>query len=435
MSQTATQSIAGPQNASQPVVVIVGGGFGGLAAARALRDAPAQVILLDRMNHHLFQPLLYQVATSELSPADIAKPIRSILRDQKNTTVAMSLVKKIDVASREVHTTSHVIKYDYLICAAGARHSYFGHDEWEQFAPGLKSLHDAIEIKHRVLNAFEQAEKYDDEEKRRSAMTFVIVGAGPTGVEMAGAIADLAHITLKRDFRRIDPTQTRVILVEAGPRVLPMFHEKLSASAKAQLEKLNVEVLVNTPVTGMGYRYVELKGEKLAAHTIIWAAGNNASPLAKQLGCEIDRPGRAIVNQDLSVPGHPEVLVVGDMAAVKTKEGKPVPGVAPAAMQMGEHAGKNVLRQLQGKTPEPFWYFDKGSLATIGRNAGIADLKGLRFSGTPAWLAWAFIHLYFLVGFRNRTTVFFQWAWAYCTFGRGARVIAEPPPEPPKHVE
>jgi NADH dehydrogenase len=415
--------------------VIVGGGFGGLAAARALGDAPARVILLDRTNHHLFQPLLYQVATSELSPADIAKPIRAILREQKNTTVAMSLVKKIDVANREVHTTGRVIKYDYLICAAGARHSYFGHDEWEQFAPGLKSLHDAIEIKHRVLTAFEQAEKYEDEEKRRSAMTFVIVGAGPTGVELAGAIADLAHITLKRDFRRIDPAHTRVILVEAGPRVLPMFHEKLSASAKEQLEKLNVEVLVNTPVTGMGFRYVELKGEKLAAHTIIWAAGNNASPLAKQLGCETDRPGRAVVNQDLTVPGHPEIQVVGDMACVKTKEGKPVPGVAPAAMQMGEHAGKNVLRQLQGKAPEPFWYFDKGSLATIGRHAGIADLKGFRFSGTPAWLAWAFIHLFFLLGFRNRLVVFFQWAWAYVTFGRGARVIAEPPPEPPKATE
>jgi len=387
------------------------------------------------MNHHLFQPLLYQVATSELSPADIAKPIRGLLRNQKNAIVAMSLVKKIDVEKREVHTTGRVINYDYLICAAGARHSYFGHDEWEQFAPGLKSLHDAIEIKHRVLTAFEQAEKYDDEEKRRSAMTFVIVGAGPTGVELAGAIADLAHITLKRDFRRIDPTHTRVILVEAGPRVLPMFHEKLSASAKAQLEKINVEVLVNTPVTGMGYRYVELKGEKLAAHTIIWAAGNNASPLAKQLGCETDRPGRAVVNQDLTVPGHPEIQVVGDMAAVKTKEGKPVPGVAPAAMQMGEHAGKNVLRQLQGKAPEPFWYFDKGSLATIGRHAGIADIKGFRFSGTPAWLAWAFIHLLFLLGFRNRLVVFFQWAWAYITFGRGARVIAEPPPEPPKNVE
>ena len=415
--------------------MIIGGGFGGLSAAHALRNAPARVILLDRMNHHLFQPLLYQVATSELSPADIAKPIRGLLRNQKNAIVAMSLVKKIDGEKREVHTTGRVINYDYLICAAGARHSYFGHDEWEQFAPGLKSLHDAIEIKHRVLTAFEQAEKYDDEEKRRSAMTFVIVGAGPTGVELAGAIADLAHITLKRDFRRIDPTHTRVILVEAGPRVLPMFHEKLSASAKAQLEKINVEVLVNTPVTGMGYRYVELKGEKLAAHTIIWAAGNNASPLAKQLGCETDRPGRAVVNQDLTVPGHPEIQVVGDMAAVKTKEGKPVPGVAPAAMQMGEHAGKNVLRQLQGKAPEPFWYFDKGSLATIGRHAGIADIKGFRFSGTPAWLAWAFIHLLFLLGFRNRLVVFFQWAWAYITFGRGARVIAEPPPEPPKNVE
>ncbi|HEY8901209.1 MAG TPA: NAD(P)/FAD-dependent oxidoreductase [Chthoniobacterales bacterium] len=425
MNQSPT-STAGPQNASQPVVVIIGGGFGGLSAAVALRDAPAKVILLDRTNHHLFQPLLYQVATSELSPADIAKPIRSILRDQQNTTVAMSSVREIRPDTKEVITTGRTIKYDYLIVAAGARHSYFGKDQWEEFAPGLKSLHDAIDIKHRVLTAFEQAEKYEDEEKRRSALTFVVVGAGPTGLELAGAIAELAHTTLKRDFRRIDPTSARIILVEAGPRVLPPFHESLSASAKKQLEGLRVEVLVNTPVTDMGYRWVELKGERLAAHTVIWAAGNTASPLVKQLGCETDRPGRAVVNQDLTIPGRPEIYAIGDMAFVKDKKGKPVPGVAPAAMQMGKHAGKNVARQIAGKATEPFWYLDKGSLATIGRHAGVADIKGIRFSGTFAWLTWAFIHLFFLIGFRNRVIVFLQWGWAFLTFSRGARVITEP---------
>ena len=419
---------AGPHNASQPVVVIIGGGFGGLSAALALHHAPARVLLLDRTNHHLFQPLLYQVATSQLSPADIAKPIRSILRDQANTTVAMSLVKEILPDEKIVVTTGRRIKYDYLIVAGGARHSYFGKDEWEPFAPGLKSLGDAIDIRRRVLTAFEQAEKYEDDARRKSAMTFVVVGAGPTGVEMAGAISELAHTSLKADFRRIDPKQTRVLLIEAGPRVLPSFTESLSKSALRQLQRrLNVEVLLNTKVTGLGERIVELDGKPLAAHTIIWAAGNNASPLARQLGGETDRAGRVLVNQDLTIPGHPEIQAVGDMALIKDKKGKPVPGVAPAAMQMGKHAAKNILRQLEGKAPEPFWYLDKGSLATIGRHAGIADLKGLRFSGWPAWLAWALIHLFFLIGFRNRVFVFWQWAWAYVTYGRGARLISEPP--------
>jgi NADH dehydrogenase len=389
----AQTSTAGPQNASQPVVVIVGGGFGGLSAALALHRAPVRVILLDRTNHHLFQPLLYQVATSQLSPADIAKPIRSILHDQENTTVAMSFVKEIHPDTREVVTTGRRIKYDYLIVAGGARHSYFGKDEWERFAPGLKSLGDAIDIRRRVLTAFEQAEKYEDDARRRSAMTFVVVGAGPTGVEMAGAISELAHTSLKSDFRRIDPKQTRVLLVEAGPRVLPSFTEGLSKSALRQLQKrLNVEVLLNTRVTGLAERQVELNGEPLAAHTIIWAAGNNASPLARHLGGEIDRAGRVIVNQDLTVDGRPEIQAVGDMAFIKDKKGNPVPGVAPAAMQMGKHAAKNILRQLRGQPPAPFWYVDKGSLATIGRHAGIADLRGLRFSGWLAWLAWALIH-------------------------------------------
>jgi NADH dehydrogenase len=413
---------------SDPVVVIIGGGFGGLSAARALAHAPVQVLLLDRTNHHLFQPLLYQVATSQLSPADIAQPIRSILRDQKNATVSMSLVKEIAPEAREVVTTGRRIKYDHLIVAAGARHSYFGNPQWEPFAPGLKSIVDAVEVRRRVLTAFEQAEKYEDEARRRSAMTFVIVGAGPTGVETAGAIAELAHNTLKADFRHIDPKLTRVLLVEAGPRVLPTYTQELSASAQRQLEKkLHVEVRLDTRVTGVGERYVELDGVGLAAHTVIWAAGNVASPLAKQIGAETDRSGRALVNQDLTVPGRPEIQAIGDMVSLKDKRGESVPGVAPAAMQMGRHAAHNILRQLAGKPPEPFSYVDKGSLATIGRHAGIADLRGVRFGGWLAWLAWALVHLFFLVGFRNRVLVFLQWAWAYVFYTRGARIISEIP--------
>jgi len=415
---------------SEPQVVIIGGGFAGLSAARALASAPVRVLVLDRTNHHLFQPLLYQVATSQLSPADIAKPIRSILRDQKNALVSMSLVEQIVPETREVVTTGRRLKYDHLIVAGGARHSYFGRDDWAQFAPGLKSLDDALEIRRRVIAAFEQAEKYEDEPRQRSAMTFVVVGAGPTGVETAGAIAELAHDTMRWDFRRIDPRQARVILVEAGPRVLPSYTEGLSASAQRQLEqKLCVEVRLNTKVTGVGDRWVELDGERLAAHTVIWAAGNLASPLAKFLG-ETDRSGRLKVNQDLTVPGHPEIQAIGDMVTLNTRAGLPVAGVAPAAMQMGRHAARNIRLQLAGKAPDPFWYVDKGSMATIGRNAGIADLKGLRFGGWLAWAAWAMIHLYFLVGFRNRILVFLQWVWAYVFHTRGARLISDLPRSP-----
>ncbi len=407
-------------------MVIVGGGFAGLSAARALARAPVRVLLIDSTNHHLFQPLLYQVATAQLSPAEIAKPIRSILRDQKHVTVTMSLVTEICPATREVVTTGRRIAYDYLIVAGGARHSYFGNDEWETHAPGLKSLSDAIEVRRRVLTAFEQAEKYDDEARRQSAMTFVVVGAGPTGVEMAGAISELAHNTLKADFRAIDPKLARVLLVEAGPRVLPTYSEKLSDSARTQLEALHVEVRLSTRVTGVGDRYVELDGERLDAHTVIWAAGNVASPLAKQLGA-VDRAGRAIVNQDLTVPGHPEIQALGDMVTLKTRSGAPVPGVAPAAMQMGRHAARNIELQIAGKATRPFWYVDKGSLSTIGRHAGIADIKGFQFGGFFAWLTWALIHLFFLVGFRNRTLVVLQWAWAYIFYTRGARLISEIP--------
>jgi NADH dehydrogenase len=385
------------------------------------------VLVLDSTNHHLFQPLLYQVATAQLSPAEIAKPIRSILRDQENATVSMSLVKEIDTDARVVVTTGRRISYDYLIVAGGARHSYFGKDEWEKHAPGLKSLGDAIEVRRRVLTAFEQAEKYEDEPRRRSAMTFVVVGAGPTGVELAGAIAELAHNTLKADFRAIDPKLARVVLVEAGPRVLPAYSEKLSASARSQLEHLHVEVRLNTRVTGVGDRYVELDGERVAAHTVIWAAGNVASPLGKQLGAPVDKAGRVLVNQDLTLPAHPEVQALGDMVAIKDRTGQPVPGVAPAAMQMGRHAARNIRLQLAGGAPQPFWYVDKGSLSTIGRHAGIASIKGLQFGGFLAWLTWAGIHLFFLVGFRNRTLVFLQWAWAYIFYTRGARLISEIP--------
>jgi NADH dehydrogenase len=413
---------------ASPQVIVIGGGFAGLAAARALADAPVRVLLLDRTNHHLFQPLLYQVATSQLSPADIAKPIRSILREQLNCTVSMSEVREIVPANREVVTVGRRLRYDHLIVAAGARHSYFGQDEWERFAPGLKSLEDALEVRRRVLTAFEQAEKYADEPRRRSAMTFVVIGAGPTGVELAGAIAELAHNTLKADFRTIDPKHTRVILVEAGPRVLPAYSGRLSESARHQLEaKLHVEVRLGTRVTGVGERWVELDGERLAAHTVIWAAGNVASPLARSLGGPTDRAGRALVEQDLTIPGHPEIQAIGDLVAIADRQGRPVPGVAPAAMQMGRHAAANVLRQLEGKPPAPFWYVDKGSLATIGRNAGIADIKGVQFGGPAAWLAWALIHLFFLVGFRNRTLVFLQWAWEYVFYTRGARIISEIP--------
>jgi NADH dehydrogenase len=414
-----------------PVVVIIGGGFGGLSAARALAGQPVDVLLLDRTNHHLFQPLLYQVATAQLAPEEIAKPIRAILQKQKNVTVSMSLVKDIVPDAREVVTTGRRIKYDYLIVAAGARHSYFGNPEWEAHAPGLKSMDDAIEVRRRVVTAFEQAEKYDDEARRTSALTFVVIGAGPTGVEMAGAIAELAFDTLKAEFRNIDPKRTRIILVEAGPRVLPTYTEDLSQSARRQLEALHVEVRLDTRVTGVGDRYVELDGERLAAHTVIWAAGNVASPLGKLLGGPVDRTGHVLVNRDLTVPGHPEIQAIGDMVATTDDKGRPVAGVAPAAMQMGRHAAKNVIRALAGKSPVPFRYVDKGSLATIGKHAGIADLKGIRFGGWVAWFAWALVHLFFLIGFRNRTFVFLRWAWAYALSSREARLISEIPARRP----
>ncbi|HET9523874.1 MAG TPA: NAD(P)/FAD-dependent oxidoreductase [Terrimicrobiaceae bacterium] len=411
------------EKASLPVVVIIGGGFGGLSAAKALAGAPVSVILIDRSNHHLFQPLLYQVATAELSPGDIAQPIRAILRDQANARVILDEVKQIKPETREVVTEDLTFKYDYLIVAAGARHHYFGNDQWEAQAPGLKSIKDALEIRRRVLLAFEVAEKAKSEEERKQALTFVVVGAGPTGVEMAGAISELARFTLRRDFRNIDPASARVILVEAAPRVLPPFAPELSESALRQLQQLHVEVLLNSAVTRLAEGEVDINQQVIKTRTVIWAAGNKASPLAGMLGGEIDRAGRVKVNPDLTIPGHPEIQAIGDMIATTFDGGKPVPGVSPAALQAGRHAAANIKRQIQGQQPEAWNYFDKGSMATIGRYKAVAAFAGLKISGFLAWLAWLFIHILFLIGFRNRVFVFWQWTWAHVNYSKGARLI------------
>ena len=411
------------EKASLPVVVIIGGGFGGLSAAKALEEAPVSVILIDRSNHHLFQPLLYQVATAELSPGDIAQPIRAILRDQANVRVILDEVKQIKPETREVITEDLTFKYDYLIVAAGARHHYFGNDQWEAQAPGLKSIKDALEIRRRVLLAFEVAEKAKSEEERKQALTFVVVGAGPTGVEMAGAISELARFTLRRDFRNIDPTSSRVILVEAAPRVLPPFAPELSESALRQLQQLHVEVLLNSAVTRLADGEVDINQQVIKTRTVIWAAGNKASPLAGMLGGEVDRAGRVKVNPDLTIPGHPEIQAIGDMMATTFDGGKPVPGVSPAALQAGRHAAANIKRQIQGQQPEAWNYFDKGSMATIGRYKAVAAFAGMKISGFPAWLAWLFVHILFLIGFRNRVFVFWQWTWAHVNYSKGARLI------------
>jgi NADH dehydrogenase len=411
------------ENASLPVVVIIGGGFAGLSAAKALADAPVKVILVDRSNHHLFQPLLYQVATAELSPADIAQPIRAILRNQANVRVVLDEVKNINPETREVITEDLTFKYDYLIVAAGARHHYFGNDQWEAQAPGLKSIKDALEIRRRVLLAFEVAEKAKSDEERKQALTFVIVGAGPTGVEMAGAISELARFTLRRDFRNIDPTSARVILVEAAPRVLPPFAPELSESALRQLQALHVEVLLNSAVTRLAEGEVDINQQVIKTRTVIWAAGNKASPLASMLGGEVDRQGRVKVNPDLTIPGHPEIQAIGDMMATTFDGGKPVPGVSPAAMQAGRHAAANIKRQLKGEQPVAWNYFDKGSMATIGRYKAVAHFAGMKISGFLAWLAWLFVHILFLIGFRNRVFVFWQWTWAHLNYSKGARLI------------
>ncbi|CAN5245237.1 NAD(P)/FAD-dependent oxidoreductase [soil metagenome] len=407
----------------KPHVVIIGAGFGGLEAAKKLGSEELQLTVIDRTNYHLFQPLLYEVATAALSPADIAAPIRAVLTKHPNIEVMLAEVQAIDVETRTLRTVEREIRYDYLILATGSRHSYFGNDEWEKIAPGLKSLEDAVEIRRRLLMAFEYAEKMNDEAARKAAMTFAIIGGGPTGVEMAGAIAEISRYTLAKDFHHINPSDARVILIEGGQRVLSGFPEKLSASARQQLQDIGVEVRTESRATNLTDEGLEVNGEFIPCKVKIWAAGNTASGLGKLLGAPVDRAGRVMVNEDLTIPGHPEVQVIGDLAHFAHQTEQPLPGVSPVAMQQGRHAARNVLWMMDGRKPQRFWYVDRGSMATIGRNKAVADLRFLQFSGRPAWLVWLFVHIMFLVGFRNRIAVLLQWAWAYFTFNKGARLI------------
>jgi len=403
-------------------VVIVGGGFAGLTAARALRKERVRVTIVDRRNHHLFQPLLYQVATAALNPGDIAYPIRAVVRHQHNTRTILARVDGIDVAQRRLVLDQGSLDYDYLILASGATHSYFGNDAWERWAPGLKTVEDALEIRRRVLSAFEAAERATDPAQLPAMLTFVVVGAGPTGVELAGALSEIGRLTVARDFRNFDPRTLRVVLVEAADRVLPPFAAKLSASAQRQLERLGVEVRTSARVTRIDQDGVWLGEEHLAARTVLWAAGVAASPLGKALGAPLDRAGRVLVEPDLSVPGHPEVFVVGDLMHVVSR-GKPVPGVAPAAIQSGRWAARNVAARVRGEATRPFRYVDKGSLATIGRAKGVGEVAGLSFTGFFAWWVWWLVHIAYLIGFRNRIVVMLNWAWQYFAFSRGARLI------------
>ena len=409
--------------ATKPHVVILGGGFGGLEAAKKLACEEVRVTVVDRTNYHLFQPLLYQVATAALSPADIAAPIRAVLSKCKNIEVILAEVQAVDAQAKKVRMADGELDYDFLIVATGARHSYFDHPEWEKLAPGLKSLEDAIELRRRILLAFEYAEKITDEAARRAAMNFVIIGGGPTGVEMAGAIAEIARYTLAKDFRHIDPAQARVILIEGEPRVLAAYPEDLQISAMKQLHDLGVEIRTGVHATNLTEDGLNVGDEYIPSRVKIWAAGNNASYVGHSLGAPIDRVGRVIVNDDLTIPGHPEVQVIGDLANFSHQTGKPLPGVSPVAMQQGRHAARNILAMIEGRKPQRFRYWDKGSMATIGRARAVADLKFIHLNGLPAWLAWLFVHIIFLVGFRNRLAVLFQWGWAYLTFNAGARLI------------
>ena len=408
----------------QPRVVVVGAGFGGLRAVQALKNAPVQIIVVDRRNHHTFQPLLYQVATAALSPADIAKPIRSILRSQDNIrAVLMTEALSVDPKEHILHTDAGPIPYDYLVLATGARHSYFGNDDWEPYAPGLKSLEDALEIRRRVLSAFEDAERTEDEVERDRLLTFVVIGGGPTGVELAGALGEISRHTLAREFDRIDPTWARIFLFEAAQRILPAFPESLARKATSYLNKVGVQVRTDTFVTVVDADGVVAGGRRFRAATVLWAAGVAASPIGKSLGVELDRAGRIVVQPDLSVKDYPNIFVVGDLAALNGPDGKSYPGVAQVAMQMGRRAGMNIRLRLAGQPVEAFHYQDKGNLATIGRHRAIADIKGFHLSGFGAWLVWLWIHIFFLIGFQNRLRVALQWAWSYLRFDRGARLI------------
>jgi NADH:ubiquinone reductase (H+-translocating) len=409
----------------KPRVVIIGGGFGGLYAARALRRAKVDLLVLDRTNHHLFQPLLYQVATATLAPTDITAPIRWLLRRQQNTTVLMTEVERVDPDRRVVVAAGGAeFPYDFLIVSAGARHAYFNHPEWEAGAPGLKSIDDAIELRQRVLSAFERAELIADAAERQAWLTFVLIGGGPTGVELAGMLPTIAKHSLPRDFRRISADSVRVVLLEGGDRVLASYPAELSEHARRDLESLGVEVHTGALVTGLdGDTVRTADGQTIRSKTVIWAAGNAASPLGRTLGAEIDRVGRVLVAPDLSVPAHPEIFAIGDMVSF-TSEGKPVPGVAPAAMQMGRHAARNIQRTLEGRDHLPFRYRNKGDLATIGRHRAIADFGFLRVTGGLAWWFWLLLHIMYLAGFRNRLSVLLEWGYSYFTYERGARLIS-----------
>ena len=413
----------------RPKVVIVGAGFGGIEAATALSRVAVDVILLDRQNHHCFQPLLYQVATAALSPAEIAWPIRHMLRQQRNATVFMTEAEAVDLTGRFVETSAGPISYDYLVIATGATHSYFGHDDWAKFAPGLKRIEDATRIRRSILLAFEQAELAGNDAERQRLLTFVIVGGGATGVEMAGAIAEIARQTLANDFRRIDPRNSRIILLEAGPRVIPTLPEDLSQYAERALTRMGVDVRTSTRVIGCDACGVDADHGRIDASTIIWAAGVVASPAASWLGAAHDRAGRVLVRPDLSVPDHPEVFVIGDAAAIHGDDGEPVPGVAPAAKQMGNYVGRLIAARLAGKSLPAFRYRNLGELATIGRRAAVVKFGRLHLKGFIGWLFWSFAHIYFLIGVKNRFIVAFTWLWDYLTFQRGARLITEVPPQ------
>jgi len=410
-----------------PRVVIVGGGFGGLYCARALQGAGARITLVDRQNFHLFQPLLYQVATASLSPADVASPIRSILKRRPDVEVWLAEASAVDVDRRVLELEDGQLEYDYLVLAAGATHAYFGHDEWQRLAPGLKTIDDATELRRRFLLAFEAAEREADPAARRRLLTFVIVGAGPTGVELAGAMAEIARTVMPGDFRYIDTATARILLLEGADRVLPAYPPVLSERARRQLERLGVEVQTGAPVTGIESGLVQVGDLDVPASNVFWAAGVAASPLGATLGVPVDRVGRVVVEPDCSIPGHPEVFVIGDLALLLQEDGTPVPGVAQGAMQMGRHVAEMIRGDLRGQSRKPFRYLDKGNLATIGRAAAVADVRGLKLSGLTAWLVWVFVHIAYLIGFRNRVLVMLQWAWAYLTYQRGIRLITGRP--------
>ena len=404
-------------------MVIIGGGFGGLYAARALRNAPVRVTLIDRRNHHVFQPLLYQVAMAALSPGDIASPIRWILRRQRNIEVLLAEARSIDSQRRTVVLTDGEITYDYLIVATGATHAYFGHDEWRPIAPGLKTLEDAVEIRRRVLLAFERAEREPDPERRKRLLTFVVIGGGPTGVELAGALAEIARRSLARDFRHFDPSSSRVILLEGGSTLLSAFPAPLRDAALEDLKRIGVDVRTNARVTNVADGRVSIGAEYIDAATVLWAAGVAASPLGRTFGVPVDGAGRVRIEPDLTLPGSPNVFVIGDLAVLNDERGQPLPGVAQVAIQMGQHAVKNILRSIEGQPLRAFRYKDLGNMATIGRNSAIADFGTFTLKGYIAWLAWLFVHIMNLIGFRNRIVVLVQWAWAYFSYQRAIRLI------------